>query len=77
VPTTPLDRAKRKSSAYIPFKRTVFGTKPGIDRATIARGVWGLIGPLTPGAHTVHIQAQGPLFGLDVTYTHKVVAPSN
>ncbi len=53
------------------------GTKPGVYRATIADGYWGLVGPLDPGAHTVRILAQGPMFGLDVTYNLEVVEPTN
>jgi len=55
----------------------IFGTKPGIYRATIARGLWGLVGPLAPGAHTVTIDASGPLFGLSVTYSLNVLSPAN
>ena len=55
----------------------IFGAKPGIYRATIARGFWALIEPLAPGAHTVKIDAAGPLFGLSVTYRLNVVTPAN
>jgi hypothetical protein len=55
----------------------VFGTKPGIYRATYARGHWGLVGPLSPGPHVVQVLAQGPLFGLAVAYDLTVVAPTN
>lgn len=53
------------------------GTKPGVYRATVADGYWALVGPLDPGPHTVRIVAQGPLFGLDVTYNLDVVMPTN
>jgi hypothetical protein len=55
----------------------IFGAKPGIYRATIARGFWSLIEPLEPGAHVVTIDAAGPLFGLSVTYQLNVVSPAN
>jgi hypothetical protein len=55
----------------------IFGAKPGIHRATIARGLWGIVGPLAPGAHTVSIEAAGPLFALSVTYRLTVVSPTN
>lgn len=53
------------------------GVKPGVYRATVADGYWGLLDPLPPGRHTVHIVAQGPSFSLDVTYDLDVVAPTN
>jgi hypothetical protein len=53
------------------------GVKPGVYRATVADGYWGLLEPLAPGRHTVHIVAQGPMFSLDVTYDLDVVAPTN
>jgi hypothetical protein len=52
------------------------GVKPGVYRATVADGYWGLLGPLDPGAYTVHIVAQGPL-NIDVTYHLDVVGPAN
>ena len=55
----------------------IFGAKPGVYRATIARGHWSLIEPLAPGAHVVTIDASGPLFGLSVRYNLNVVAPTN
>jgi len=55
----------------------IFGAKPGIYRATIARGYWSLIEPLAPGPHVVTIDAAGPLFGLSVTYKLNVVSPTN
>lgn len=53
------------------------GVKPGVYRATVADGYWGLVGPLDPGPHTVRIVARGPVFSLDVTYELDVVAPTN
>lgn len=53
------------------------GVKPGVYRATVADGHWGLVGPLDPGPHTVRMLAQGPVFSLDVTYKLDVVAPAN
>ena len=53
------------------------GVKPGVYRATVADGHWGLVGPLDPGPHTVRIVARGPMFSLDVTYNLNVVAPTN
>lgn len=53
------------------------GTKPGVYRATVADGYWGLVEPLEAGPHTIHIVAQGPMFSLDVTYLLDVVKPVN
>ena len=53
------------------------GVKPGIYRATVADGYWGLVGPLSAGSHTIHISAQSASFGLDVTYVLEVVESRN
>lgn len=53
------------------------GVKPGVYRATVADGHWALLDPLGPGQHTLRIVAQGPTFGLDITYELTVVAPDN
>lgn len=55
----------------------VFGTPAGVYRATIARGYWGLVRELRPGAHLVEISATGPDFSLAVTYHLQVVVPTN
>lgn len=53
------------------------GVKPGVYRATVADGYWGLVGPLDPGAHSIRIEAKGPMFSVDVTYNLDVVKPVN
>jgi hypothetical protein len=55
----------------------IFGLKPGVYRATYARGYWGVVPALDEGHHTIHMVASGPLFSLDVTYHLEVVAPTN
>lgn len=55
----------------------IFGAKPGVYRATIARGYWSLIEALAPGAHVVTLEASGPLFSLAVRYNLNVVSPTN
>lgn len=77
VPVTASDVRSEADFTFAVDANGVFGTKPGIYRATIARGYWRLVDPLSAGAHTVHILASGPYFGLDVTYQLDIVAPSN
>ena len=77
TPVTPVDVRDETDFSIAVGRNGVFGTKPGIYRATIARGYWGLVGPLDAGPHQVHVAASGPLFGLDVTYLLNVVEPTN
>jgi len=77
TPVGPVDVRDETDFNIAVGKNGVFGNKPGIYRATIARGHWGLVGPLAAGAHTIHARASGPLFGLDVTYALNVVEPTN
>jgi len=74
---TPIDVRDETDFNFAVDSNGIFGAKPGIYRATIARGYWGLIGPLAPGAHRVEFQATGPLFSLAVAYDLDVVAPTN
>jgi hypothetical protein len=47
----------------------VFGVPVGIHDPAVADGYWVLLKPMSPGPHTVHIQASsGSAFVLDVTY---------
>lgn len=75
VPTT--DVRSEDDFTFSVDANGIFGVKPGVYRATIARGYWGLVGPLSLGPHTVRVVASGPLFGLDVTYLLDVVEPTN
>jgi hypothetical protein len=74
---TPTDVRDETDFNFAVGANGVFGAKPGIYRATIARGFWAEVAPLSPGPHVVHIQAAGTLFALDVTYDLNVVAPTN
>jgi hypothetical protein len=76
-PVTTTDMRDETDFNFAVDANGIFGTKPGIYRATIARGLWGLIEPLAPGAHVVTIEAAGPLFGLSVTYDLNVESPAN
>jgi len=79
---TPTDVRDETDFNFAVGANGVFGTKPGIYRATIARvrrspaASGGEVAPLSPGSHVVHIQAAS-LFALDVTYDLDVVAPAN
>jgi len=77
TPVAPIDVRDEDDFNFAVGRNGVFGARPGIYRATIARGYWALVGPLAPGAHVLHAQASGPLFGLDVTYLLNVVEPAN
>lgn len=56
------------------------GVKPGVYRVNAADGYWGVIetGGLSGDVpHVIEIGAQGPAFGLSVTYLVRIVEPSN
>lgn len=54
------------------------GVKPGTYRATVADGLWALLGLFEADSqHTVHVVARSGGFSLDVTYTLSVVGPKN
>lgn len=77
LPVTPLRVKDTSDFAFAVGYNGFGGTKPGVYRATVADGYWGIVDPLTLGRHTVHVVAQGPSFSLDVTYHLDVVAPTN
>jgi len=77
APVTPTRARDTSDFTFAVGSNGFGGTKPGVYRATVADGYWALIPPLAAGSHTIHVVAQGPMFGLDVTYSLDVVAPVN
>ncbi len=57
-PVTPSDVRDETDFNFTVGSNGVFGVKPGLYRATIARGLWGLVGPLLPpGPHVIKVTA--------------------
>lgn len=56
-----------------------FGLKPGLYRANVARGYWGVLdmAGLDAGPHVLELGAQGPFFSLAVTYKLNVGTTTN
>jgi hypothetical protein len=66
-------RAASPDSFSVVFpKKAVFGIPAGELAPHVADGYWLLLSPLTPGQHTIQIQAVSPDYGIDSVVTSHI-----